>query len=138
MSLNTTPVQSPASDVSTRSQPTPRRGDYFDNAGRRAAQTSSPNNFHKNNAEPSSSSSRAEVKDDTSASSVSTPGNETVPSPGAETAPSPGSSGPLPLSRKPSVSSVSFRQPHNPKLPQGQKKPHGSSRIRDASPPHRR
>ncbi|KAK8091936.1 hypothetical protein PG997_002297 [Apiospora hydei] len=132
MSLNTTPVQSPASDASPRSQPTPRRGDYFDDAGRRAAQTSSPNN-----AQPSSSS-RAEVKDDTSASSVSTPGNETVPSPGAETAPSPGSSGPGPLSRKPSVSSVSFRQPNNPKLPQGQKKPHGSSRIRDASPPHRR
>ncbi|KAK8076601.1 universal stress protein family domain-containing protein [Apiospora phragmitis] len=135
MSLNTTPVQSPASDVSPRSQPTPRRGDYFDDDGRQASQTNSPNNANKDNA---GSSSRAEIKDDTSASSASTPGNETVPSPGAETAPSPGSSGPWPLSRKPSVSSVSFRQPHNPKLPQGLKKPHGSIRIRDASPPHRR
>ncbi|KAK8108806.1 universal stress protein family [Apiospora sp. TS-2023a] len=135
MSRVTTPVQSPTSDVSPRSQPTPRRRDYFDNAGRQAAQPSTPNNAHANNGE---SSLRAEVKDDTSASSISTPGNETVPSPGAETAPSPGSSGPGPLSRKPSVSSVSFRQPHNPKLPQGLKKPHGSSRIRDASPPHRR
>ncbi|KAK7918110.1 universal stress protein family domain-containing protein [Apiospora marii] len=129
MSRVATPVQSPASEVSPRSQPTPRRRDYFDDVGRQASQPSTPNNAHESNGE---SSSRAEVKDDTSASSISTPGNETVPQP------RPGSSGPGPLSRKPSVSSVSFRQPHNPKLPQGLKKPHGSSRIRDASPPHRR
>ncbi|KAK6822821.1 universal stress protein family domain protein [Apiospora arundinis] len=130
MSKNTTPVQSPASDVSPRSQPTPKRKDYFDNAGQ-TQKSSSPPSRHDSNSE-----SRAEVKDDTSASSISTPGNETVPSPGAETAPSPGSSGPL--SRKPSVSSVSFRPPKNPQLPQGTKKPHTGNRRRAASPPHRR
>ncbi|KAK8117614.1 universal stress protein family domain-containing protein [Apiospora kogelbergensis] len=129
MSSNTTPVQSPASDVSPRSQPTPKRNDYFDSAGQ--AQMSSSPNRRDSNAE-----SRAEVKDDTSASSISTPGNETVPSPGAETAPSPGSS--VPLSRKPSTSSVSFRPPKNPTLPQGTKKPHTGNRRRAASPPHRR
>jgi hypothetical protein len=43
-----------------------------------------------------------------------------------------------PLSRTASIASVHFRQPRDPALPQGVKKPHGGHRIRDASPPHRR
>jgi hypothetical protein len=41
-------------------------------------------------------------------------------------------------SRKASVSSLSFRQPRNPSLPQGSAKRTDSHRIRAASPPHQR
>ncbi|KAI1826220.1 hypothetical protein F4861DRAFT_537328 [Xylaria intraflava] len=41
-------------------------------------------------------------------------------------------------SRKGSLANVTFRPPDNPSLPQGLKKPHGGSRIRDASPPYRK
>ncbi|ETS83675.1 hypothetical protein PFICI_05551 [Pestalotiopsis fici W106-1] len=55
-----------------------------------------------------------------------------------DTAPSPGSIS-EPPSRKASISSISFRQPSNPLLPQGvKKKPLDASRRRAASPPHRR
>ncbi|KAH6661174.1 hypothetical protein BKA67DRAFT_77421 [Truncatella angustata] len=55
-----------------------------------------------------------------------------------DTAPSPGSTS-EPPSRKMSISSVTFRQPTNPSLPQGlKKKPLDATRRRAASPPHRR
>lgn len=42
------------------------------------------------------------------------------------------------LDRKASVSSVTFRKPRNPSLPQGNSKQTDGSRIRASSPPHQR
>ncbi|KAK7402603.1 hypothetical protein QQX98_011644 [Neonectria punicea] len=42
------------------------------------------------------------------------------------------------LGRKASISSVTFRKPRNPSLPQGNSKQTDGSRIRASSPPHQR
>ncbi|KAK7421846.1 hypothetical protein QQZ08_009791 [Neonectria magnoliae] len=42
------------------------------------------------------------------------------------------------LDRKASISSVTFRKPRNPSLPQGNSKQTDGSRIRASSPPHQR
>ncbi|KAI0476951.1 hypothetical protein F4859DRAFT_68895 [Xylaria cf. heliscus] len=128
-------VASPGSDVSPRSQPT-AKSDYFsltrkqksvaaaDDKAKRTicvphAQTKHPATFD--------AGSQGKETDNTGDASATTPG---------ETASSSGSS--APNSRKGSLGNVTFRPPQNPLLPQGNKKPHGGSRIRHASPPHRR
>ncbi|KAL2206397.1 hypothetical protein CC79DRAFT_1369815 [Sarocladium strictum] len=42
------------------------------------------------------------------------------------------------IRRKSSVSSVTFRRPRNPSLPQGDHQVTGGSRLRASSPPHQR
>ncbi|GAW24275.1 hypothetical protein ANO14919_138580 [Xylariales sp. No.14919] len=129
-------VVSPESDVSPKSHPTPK-GDYFSLAKKKQepatvavdvtnrithaphAETKHPVTVHIRN--------HGKETDNAGDASATTPG---------ETASSSGSS--APNSRKGSLGNVTFRAPHNPSLPQGLKKPHGGSRIRDASPPHRR
>lgn len=73
--------------------------------------------------------SKVDGSENDSDASATTPG---------DTAPSPGSAS-EPPSRKMSVSSVTFRQPSNPSLPQGmKKKPLDATRRRAASPAHKR
>ncbi|KAI1757409.1 hypothetical protein F4782DRAFT_525222 [Xylaria castorea] len=136
MSSNTPKqVASPESDVSPRSQPTVK-GDYFSLARKQVSvavaaddeakrttrvpgvQTKHPVTFDVGN--------QGKETENTGDASATTPG---------ETASSSGSS--APNSRKGSLGNVTFRAPQNPSLPQGLKKPHGGSRIRHASPPHR-
>lgn len=125
-----TPVQSPESDISPRSQPTPQQS-YFDKAKREGPSddgSSEGSSKHDVSRKPSNMGLEGERKemDTMSDASATTPG---------DTAPSPSST--APPSRKTSISSVTFRKPRTT-LPQGLKKPHGGSRIREASPPHRR
>ncbi|KAI1162306.1 hypothetical protein F5B18DRAFT_652783 [Nemania serpens] len=127
------PVASPESDVSPSSQATVR-GDYFSLA------KTTPKPVATGDARPNTCVPPAHARhplafevgnqgretDNTGDASATTPG---------ETASSSGSS--APESRKGSVGYVTFRPPDNPSLPQGLKKPHGGTRIREASPPHR-
>ncbi|KAI1203741.1 hypothetical protein F5X97DRAFT_317757 [Nemania serpens] len=126
-------VASPESDVSPCSQSTVK-GDYFS-----LAKTQAPTAIDDAQRNTCTSLVRARPPvalvignqgretDNTGDASATTPG---------ETASSSGSS--ALDSRKGSLGNVTFQAPHNPSLPQGLKKPHGGSRIRDASPPHRR
>lgn len=128
-----TPVASPDSDVSPRSQPTPK-GDYFSLTKRQepvaidhAKRVVCAPHVQTKHLVTFSVGNHGKEADNTGDASATTPG---------ETASSSGSS--APNSRKGSLGNVTFRAPKNPSLPQGLKKPHGGSRIRDASPPHRR
>ncbi|KAI3343655.1 hypothetical protein F4824DRAFT_493909 [Ustulina deusta] len=127
------PVVSPESDVSPKSQPK-SKGDYFSLARKQAPvavghinRTSCASHIETKHHITLAAGKHAKETDNTGDASATTPG---------ETTSSSGSS--APNSRKGSLGSVTFRAPHNPSLPQGLKKPHGGSRIRDASPPHRR
>ncbi|KAI1469210.1 uncharacterized protein F4812DRAFT_457751 [Daldinia caldariorum] len=132
-----TPVRSPGSDGSPKSQPTStKKTDYFslDRRTSPLSRSASAQNSAKSTphaglvqravAEPKGKGK--ETAESTGDASATTPG---------ETASSAGSSGPP--SRKASISSISFAPPRHPSLPQGIKKPHAGSRIRAASPPHR-
>ncbi|KAL7627154.1 hypothetical protein AAE478_003930 [Parahypoxylon ruwenzoriense] len=131
-----TPVRSPESDVSPKSQPTPRKADYFalEKKGSSSSSLNTPQSSSQSITPRFELAQRAvfdlkgkgkEIVENTGDASATTPG---------ETASSTGSSGPP--SRKGSISSVTFAPPRNPSLPQGLKKPHAGSRIRAASPPH--
>ncbi|KAF3003279.1 hypothetical protein E8E14_005437 [Neopestalotiopsis sp. 37M] len=135
----------PDSSVSPRSQASPKQEGYFP-----AGQKQATSIAHDGSKLPMRTAHGARIvpvtagekfpdllnkqtKDDEPANdsdaSATTPG---------DTAPSPGSMS-EPPSRKASISSVSFRQPSNPLLPQGvKKKPLDAIRRRAASPPHRR
>ncbi|KAI4601352.1 hypothetical protein KJ359_012543 [Pestalotiopsis sp. 9143b] len=134
----------PDSSVSPRSQATPKQEGYFP-AGQKQATAAARDGAKL----PSRTAHGARIvsvtagdkfpdivnrgRDDEPANdsdaSATTPG---------DTAPSPGSNS-EPPSRKASISSVSFRQPSNPLLPQGmKKKPLDAVRRRAASPPHHR
>ncbi|KAI1428543.1 hypothetical protein F5Y12DRAFT_711178 [Xylaria sp. FL1777] len=127
-----TPVVSPESDVSPKSQPTPK-GDYFSLARKQKP-------VAVNDTNRSTCVSHTETKHlvtfnvGNHAKETENTGDASATTPG-ETASSSGSS--APNSRKGSLGNVTFRAPHNPSLPQGLKKPHGGNRIREASPPHR-
>lgn len=130
-----TPVQSPGSDVSPRTQPASKGADYFNpmkklhgssssgSESKAAGQTEAGAPVHMVDAK-----CKDKEIDNISEASATSPG-ETMPSPGNSEPPS----------RKASVSSVTFRRPKNPSLPQGEKKGlHDGRRIRAASPPHRK
>jgi len=132
----TNPIASPESDISPKSQTTPRKNDYFslekkeqpDAAGHADGNTCTPKVSGENKQNVTFEvGSQARETDNTGDASATTPG---------ETTSSSGSS--APNSRKGSLGNVTFLAPNNPSLPRGQKKPHGGSRIRDASPPYRR
>jgi hypothetical protein len=129
-----TQVASPESDVSPRSQPTPKKRDYFSLEKKHSIAATDHANRITRASFPGTKQlvtfdvgQQGKEIDNTGDASATTPG---------ETASSSGSS--APNSRKGSLGNVTFRAPHNPSLPQGLKKPHGGSRIREASPPHRR
>lgn len=151
MSRGQTPVQSPGSDVSPRSQPTPKGADYFAHRPKQAnlepiADTS------EQRAETSSSTPQAESGYEAAATQqdgtvdvvrslkgkgkeIEIPADASATTVGDSTSYNDSSE---PSSRKASVSSITFLAPRNPSLPQGNKRPHGAVRIRGASPPHRR
>ncbi|KAI0851650.1 hypothetical protein F5Y00DRAFT_259138 [Daldinia vernicosa] len=130
-----TPVRSPESDVSPRSQPSSKKTDYFSldkrtsplsrSSSARDSAKSTPRTSLVQPAATESKGKGKETAESTGDASATTPG---------ETASSTGSSGPP--SRKASISSISFAPPRHPSLPQGLKKPHAGNRIRAASPPH--
>ncbi|KAI5928434.1 hypothetical protein F4810DRAFT_705376 [Camillea tinctor] len=130
---NGTPVKTPGSDVSPGSQPTPKKFDYFSLERRKTARTSSAKGSPGGVAATEARVTN-DAKDKSKLKETENTGDASATTPG-ETGSSSGSS--EPPSRKDSISSVTFRAPRNPSLPQGLKKPHGGSRIRDASPPHR-
>ncbi|KAK7753456.1 hypothetical protein SLS62_004531 [Diatrype stigma] len=151
MSRDHTPVQSPESDISPRSQPTPKGVDYFAHRPKRTSPESEPAvDAPKVRAE--TSPSQAEAQPDVPANQQDKSGGNTIDVKGkgkeieipadasattvGDSASSRGSS--EPSSRKASVSSITWLAPRNPTLPQGNKRPHGAGRIRGASPPHRR
>ncbi|ORY69598.1 uncharacterized protein BCR38DRAFT_88722 [Pseudomassariella vexata] len=127
-------LQSPASNVSPRSQPMPKQKNYFESkkdggsnnavAGAPLERTAGGGVIYE--VGHVDLKGKGKDIDNTSDASATDPGDAAM---------SPGSR--VPLSRKASVSSVTFRKPQDPALPQGAKKPHGGRRIRDASPPHR-
>jgi hypothetical protein len=151
-----TPVPTPGSGISPKSHPTSKPQDYFTTDQMLQNETSTTSTTSTISSDASSDhgpgsnhpafteagvpvhmvldavdkiggkANEKEVENDSDASAT-TPGE--VPSPGSTSEPP---------SRKTSFSSVTFRHPRNPALPQGMKKPHGGSRIREASPPHRR
>ncbi|KAI1640164.1 hypothetical protein F4809DRAFT_518641 [Biscogniauxia mediterranea] len=135
-----TPERTPGSDVSPGSQPTPKKFDYFSLERRKTARASSaktsPSGVAATEAQVTTCN---DAKDKSKLKETENTGDASATTPG-ETGSSSGSSEPRsePPSRKDSISSVTFRAPRNPSLPQGLKKPHGGSRIREASPPHRR
>ncbi|KAI0115776.1 hypothetical protein GGR51DRAFT_502067 [Nemania sp. FL0031] len=129
-----TPVVSPESDVSPRSQPT-AKGDYFSLSRKQDAVAVVDPANRAACAPPVQSKHLVTFDVGTQAKEADNTGDASATTPG-ETASSSGSS--APNSRKGSLGNVTFRAPTNPSLPQGLKKPHGGSRIRDASPPHRR
>ncbi|KAI2613297.1 hypothetical protein GGR54DRAFT_643093 [Hypoxylon sp. NC1633] len=134
-----TPVRSPGSDVSPKSQPFSKKSDYFTLEKKSSLTTGADSPQGSAKSTPRAGPAERvgvvvdvkgkgrETMENTGDASATTPG---------ETASSTGSSGPP--SRKGSISSVTFAPLRNPKLPQGLKKPHAGSRIRAASPPHRR
>ncbi|KAI5862302.1 hypothetical protein GGS23DRAFT_91943 [Durotheca rogersii] len=134
------PVKRSESQVSPKSRQTATRSDYFtiEKKGGPSSGANTPQSSSQSIASRFESAQRAvfdpkgkgkgkEATESTGDVCATTPG---------ETGSSTGSSGPP--SRKGSVSSVTFAPPRNPLLPQGLKKPHAGSRIRAASPPHRR
>ncbi|KAI1334155.1 hypothetical protein F5Y15DRAFT_298014 [Xylariaceae sp. FL0016] len=136
-----TPVRSPASDISPRTQPTASKPDYFSvdkmdspmqtpdtNAGKGPSDGGAAPGESKRTITIVEAKSKGKEVENTGYASASTPG---------DTASSSGGSS-VPPSRKNSLGNVTFRAPRNPTLPQGLKKPHGGTRIRDASPPHNR
>lgn len=151
MSRGHTPVQSPESDVSPKSQPTPKGADYFAHRPKQTSSESKPTSetpdarteTNPPQTEPESESIVTQ-KDETSGKVVDVKGKGKeveIPADASATtvgdsASSNGSS--EPPSRKASVSSITWLAPRNPQLPQGNKRPHGAVRIRGASPPHRR
>lgn len=151
MSRGHTPVQSPESDVSPKSQPTPKGADYFAHRPKQTSSESKPTSetpdarteTNPPQTEPESESVVTQ-KDETSGKVVDVKGKGKeveIPADASATtvgdsASSNGSS--EPPSRKASVSSITWLAPRNPQLPQGNKRPHGAVRIRGASPPHRR
>ncbi|KAI1803561.1 hypothetical protein F4811DRAFT_553792 [Daldinia bambusicola] len=133
-----TPVRSPESDASPKSQPpSSKKTDYFSldrktspfsrSASAQNSAKSTPRAGLVQRAVVEPKGKGKETAESTGDASATTPG---------ETASSAGSSGPP--SRKASISSITFAPPRHPSLPQGLKKPHAGSRIRAASPPHRR
>ncbi|KAJ2991726.1 hypothetical protein NUW58_g2417 [Xylaria curta] len=128
------PVVSPESDVSPKSQPMAKR-DYFSLAKKQQPGAiddakhiiTRASYIQTKHLVAFDVGDQGKETDNTGDCSATTPG---------ETASSSGSS--APNSRKGSLGNVTFRAPRNPSLPQGLKKPHGGSRIREASPPHRR
>lgn len=139
-----TALKTPDSAVSPRDQTTPKQDSYFlDTQGTDLATSNDeveiPARTEKGarifDTQPGDKLPELETKakadgpENDSDASATTPG---------DTAPSPGSAS-EPPSRKMSVSSVTFRQPSNPSLPQGtKKKPFDATRRRAASPAHRR
>ncbi|KAM0818941.1 hypothetical protein AB5N19_04756 [Seiridium cardinale] len=137
--------QTPDSSISPKAQqPTPKQNEYFPDEHKQETATS-----HDMSELPARTENGAQIieitpgdkfpvlegmgkrdePDNDSNASATTP---------CDTAPSPGSIS-EPPSRKMSISSVTFRQPSNPSLPQGlKKKPLDAIRRRAASPPHRR
>ncbi|TGJ85629.1 hypothetical protein E0Z10_g3164 [Xylaria hypoxylon] len=128
------PVASPESDVSPKSQPTPK-GDYFSLAKKKQEPVTVDVANRATHAPHIEAKHLVTFRVGTHGREIDNTGDASATTPG-ETASSSGSS--APNSRKGSLGNVTFRAPHNPSLPQGLKKPHGGSRIRDASPPHRR
>lgn len=151
MSRGPTPVQSPESDVSPKSQPTPKGADYFAHRPKKTSLESEPtgeaSDVHTETNPPQTqpgfeSAATQQVRTGGNAIDVKGKGKEIeIPADASATTvgdstSSNGSS--EPPSRKASVSSITFLAPRNPSLPQGNKRPHGAVRIRGASPPHRR
>ncbi|RYP43960.1 hypothetical protein DL768_009530 [Monosporascus sp. mg162] len=149
MSQDSTPVRSPDSGVSPKSQPTAKGVDYFAHRPKKASPGTTGDS---STARINSSSPRSEGQEEATATQqeetnknaphvkgkrkeVEIPADASATTAG-DSASSNNSSGPS--SRKASVSSITFLAPRNPSLPQGNKKPHGAGRIRGASPPHRR
>ncbi|KAI1862736.1 uncharacterized protein JN550_010073 [Neoarthrinium moseri] len=136
-----TPLQSPESGVSPKSQPTPKQADYF--PGDKQPETTTAPGDDSDDL-PEHTEAGASIIEVAAGAQLDTKGKDkemdndsdaSATTPG-DTAPSPGSSS-EPPSRKMSISSVTFRQPSNPSLPQGlKKKPLDAARRRDASPPH--
>ncbi|OTB17712.1 hypothetical protein K445DRAFT_20182 [Daldinia sp. EC12] len=132
-----TPVRSPEGDVSPKSQASSKKTDYFSLNKRTSPLSGSSSTQNSAKSTPRASLVQravAEPKGKGKETAEST-GDASATTPG-ETASSAGSSGPP--SRKASISSITFAPPRHPSLPQGLKKPHAGSRIRAASPPHRR
>jgi hypothetical protein len=130
-------LRTPESDISPKSQPVQKQKDYFTHQKKdsgavlpmRPDSGAQPVQGEASRRPELESHGKDKEADNDSDASATTPG---------ETAPSPGSSS-EPPSRKMSISSVTFRQPANPALPQGiKKKPLDARRRRAASPPHRR
>ncbi|KAK9426202.1 hypothetical protein SUNI508_12473 [Seiridium unicorne] len=136
--------QTPDSSISPKTQqPTPKQNEYFPDEHKQETATS--DNISELPARTENGAQIIEITpgdkfpvlegdgkrdepDNDSNASATTP---------CDTAPSPGSNS-EPPSRKMSISSVTFRQPSNPSLPQGlKKKPLDAIRRRAASPPHR-
>ncbi|RYO92241.1 hypothetical protein DL764_008153 [Monosporascus ibericus] len=149
MSQDSTPIRSPDSGVSPKSQPTAKGVDYF---AHRPKKTSPGTTDDSSAARTDSSSPRSPGQEEATATQqedtnenaplvkgkrkeVEIPADASATAAG-DSASSNNSSGPS--SRKTSVSSITFLAPRNPSLPQGNKRPHGAGRIRGASPPHRR
>ncbi|KAI1457157.1 hypothetical protein F4805DRAFT_202516 [Annulohypoxylon moriforme] len=135
-------LRSPGEGVSPKSQSTLKKTDYF-NLEKKPTPTSpvsapdSQNSSGKST--PRAESARTAIVVDAKGKAkeiIESTGDASATTTPGETASSTGSSGPP--SRKGSISSVTFAPPRNPSLPQGLKKPHAGSRIRAASPPHRR
>ncbi|RYP69376.1 hypothetical protein DL770_008259 [Monosporascus sp. CRB-9-2] len=148
MSQDSTPVRSPNSGVSPKSQPTAKGIDYF---AHRPKRTSPGTTGDSSTARTDSSSPRNSSQEEVTATQqaetnenaphvkgkrkeVEIPADASATTAG-DSESSNNSSGPS--SRKASVSSITFLAPRNPSLPQGNKRPHGAGRIRGASPPHR-
>ncbi|RYP31805.1 hypothetical protein DL767_005536 [Monosporascus sp. MG133] len=149
MSQDSTPVRSPDSGVSPKSQPTTKGVDYFAHRPKKPSPgttgdsstartySSSPRNGSQ---EEATATQREETNENAphvkgKRKEVEIPADASATTAG-DSASSNNSSGPS--SRKASVSSITFLAPRNPSLPQGNKRPHGAGRIRGASPPHRR
>ncbi|OTA89573.1 hypothetical protein M434DRAFT_34254 [Hypoxylon sp. CO27-5] len=132
-----TAARSPDDNVSPKSQPTPKKTDYFTIEKKPSPVPSADSSQSSGKSTPRAQSAQQSATDLKSKGKeiVESTGDASATTPG-ETASSTGSSGPP--SRKGSISSVTFAPPRNPSLPQGLKKPHAGNRIRAASPPHRR
>lgn len=136
------PLQSPASGVSPRSHPhsATKQSDYFtveqQQQGEASGDASASHPVHITagtavdvvTAEATTEAATEMEKDadNDSDASATTPG---------DAAPSPGSTSEPPSRKMSASSSVTFRHPMNPALPQGTKKRHDAIRIRGASPP---
>lgn len=130
-------LRTPESGVSPKSQPTSAQKDYFTHQ-KKDSGAELPTR-PENEVQPvrGQASASMELKSHGKDKEVENDSDASATTPG-DTAPSPGSSS-EPPSRKMSISSVTFRQPNNPALPQGiKKKPLDAIRRRAASPPHRR
>jgi len=124
-------ARSPDSDISPRTQPTQKAGEYFDAVSPASKQEADSTATGRLRIDVERSSGPSTAPSTTTSVSVGGPDDSATHSrrPSHNDSDRPGV-----VSRKPSCASVQFRPPRNPSLPQGLPRKTDNRRLRESSP----